>query len=209
MTTALVSILAFLDQFLGGSLGGAIVALSLGVRVALLPFTIRLARRAQRNQALLQSLRPEVEKLKRRFEKKPDRLFEETMKLYRAHNISPFGGPMVFGSFLQIPVFGLLYGAIKRSLSSSRAFLWIRSLSAPDVILTLVILTLTAATAYWMPAASDNARSTMVAIQVIITALIVWKLAAGLGLYWVSSNLVALVQALWLRRGTVRGAASA
>ena len=209
MTPALVSILALLDQVLGGSLGGAIVALSLGVRIALLPLTIRLARRAQRNQAALLALRPEMEKLRRQFEKRPERLYEETAKLYRRHNLSPFDGPALLGGFIQIPVFGFLYGAIRRSLGSSRTFLWIRNLSAPDLALTLVILSLTAVTAFWMPAASGQARTTMIVIQVVITALIVWKLAAGLGLYWVSSNTVALFQALWLRRRDSRGAVTA
>ena len=36
--------------------------------------------------------------------------------------------------------------------------------------------------------------------QVLFTGLIVWKLAAGLGLYWFVSNLVGLFQVLWLRR---------
>jgi YidC/Oxa1 family membrane protein insertase len=209
MTTALVSILALLDQVLGGSLGGAILALSLGVRIALLPLTLRLVRRAQRNQAVLQELRPEIEALRRRFAKQPDRLYGETMKLYRRHKMSPFDGPALLGGFVQIPVFGLLYGAIKRSLSSSRAFLWIRNLSAPDILLTLTILALTAMTAFWMPSASEQARTTMIVIQVVITALIVWKLAAGLGLYWVSSSAVGLFQALWLRRHAARGVSPA
>ena len=175
------------------------MALSLGVRVALLPLTIRMARRAQRNQELARALQPEIDELKRRFEKKPDRLFEETMKLYKKHNFSPFDAKTLVGGFVQWPVFAVLYGAIKRSLSSSRAFLWVKNLSAPDVLLTFVILTLTALTAYLMPSASGQARIIMITLQVIITALIVGKLAAGLGLYWVASNLVGLFQVIWLK----------
>lgn len=209
MTALLISLIAFLDQVLGGSLGGAIIILSLGVRLALLPLTVRLARRARRNQAVARTLQPEIDELKRRFEKKPERLFEETMKVYRKHNYSPLDVPALLGGFLQIPVFAMLYGAIKRSLRSNRAFLWMRNLSAPDLVLTLVVLSLTAATAYWMPSASEHARTTMIVIQVIITSLIVWKLAAGLGLYWAVSNLVGLFQALWLRRDLRSSSASA
>jgi membrane protein insertase Oxa1/YidC/SpoIIIJ len=53
--------------------------------------------------------------------------------------------------------------------------------------------------AYWMPTASEHARTTMIVIQLIVTSLIVWKLAAGLSLYWASSSLVGLFQTLWLR----------
>jgi YidC/Oxa1 family membrane protein insertase len=209
MTTLIVAVLAFLDQNLGGSLGAAIMALSLAVRIALLPLTLRLARRARRTQAIVRSIQPELAALKRRFEKKPERLMEETMKLYKEHEISPFDVTTIVGGFVQWPVFAMLYGAIKRSLKASRAFLWIRSLSAPDALLTALILALTALTAFCMPSMSEHARTSMIAIQVVITALIVWKLAAGLGLYWVASNLVGFIQALWLRRDVRSGAGGA
>ena len=50
-----------------------------------------------------------------------------------------------------------------------------------------------------MPSNSEHMRNTLITVQMIVTFLIVWKLAAGLGLYWVSSNLVGLFQTLWLR----------
>jgi YidC/Oxa1 family membrane protein insertase len=209
MTNLLVTGIAFLDQVLGGSLGAAIVVLSLCIRLALLPLTIRLARRARRNQAVARSLQPEIEALRRRFEKKPERIFEETMKVYRRNNHSPFDVPAMLGGFLQVPVFGLLYKSIKRSLVSSRAFLWIRNLSAPDLFITLLILSLTAMTAYLAPSASEQMRSAMIVMQVVVTSLIVWKLAAGLGLYWVASSLVSLSQTLWLRRDSRAAAAQA
>jgi YidC/Oxa1 family membrane protein insertase len=199
MTILFTAVLVHLVQCFGGSLGCAIIALALGLRVALLPLTIALARRAQRNQAIARTLRPEIEALRKRFEKKPERLLEEMGKLYRKHNFSPVDLPALLGSFVQLPLFGLLYGAVRRSLTSSSAFLWIRNLASPDFILTLLILSLSALTAWCMPNVSAGARSTMIALQVIFTSLIVWKLAAGLGLYWASSNLVNLIQALWLR----------
>jgi YidC/Oxa1 family membrane protein insertase len=209
MTTLLLPVIAFLDQIMGGSLGGAIIALSLAARIALLPLSIHLARRAQRTKAVAERLKPEIDALKKRLEGRPERLFEETMKVYRRNNFSPFDLPALFGSFLQVPVFGLLYGAIRRSLSANRSFLWIRNLSAPNLLLTLTILSITATTAYFMPTASEHARTTMIVIQVIITSFIIWKLAAGLGLYWVSSNLVGLFQALWLRHRSPRSAVPA
>jgi len=200
MTDMLIALISFLDQVLGGSLGGAIILVSFGTRILLMPLSIRLARRATRNQALALSLQPEVDAIKRKYEKKPERVFEETMKVYKKHNYSPFDATTMLGGFLQFPVFGLLYKSIKRSLVSSRPFLWIRSLSVPDVFLTLVILTLAGMTVYLSPNASEHMRAVMVVISVIVTSLIVWKLAAGLGLYWVASNVVGLIQALWLRR---------
>jgi YidC/Oxa1 family membrane protein insertase len=199
MNDVLIALLASLSHSLGGSLGWAIIVLSLGIRVALLPLTIGLARRARRNQEIMQRLQPEVERLRQRYEKKPERLFEEMRELYRKHHCSPFDIPTLVGSFIQLPIFGMLYSSIRSSLTSSGAFLWIKSLASPDFLLTLVILSFTGLSTYLIPSASQHMRSTLVAIQIIVTFLIIWKLAAGLGLYWASSGLVGLFQSLWLR----------
>ena len=195
----LAATLVYLVQLFGGSLGCAIVALSLGIRVALLPLTLKLARRALRNQEIARALQPEIEALKKKHKNKPERLFEEIGKLYRRHHYSPFDLPALIGSFVQLPIFGLLYSTIRNALTANATFLWIRNLASPDFVLTLVILALTAISAYVMPGVSRNARTTMMVIQVVVTSLIVWKLAAGLGLYWASSSLVGLFQTLWLR----------
>jgi YidC/Oxa1 family membrane protein insertase len=198
MNDTIVALLAYLTQSLG-SLGCAIITLSLCIRIALLPLTIKLARRSRRNQELMRVLQPEIEQLKKRFEKNPERLFEEMGKLYRKHGCSPFDIPTLVGGFVQLPIFGLLYSAIRNALGSNNAFLWIRHLASPDFILTCVILALTGLSVYLLPSASEQMRITLVAIQVIVTFFIVWKLAAGLGLYWASSGLVSVFQTLWLR----------
>jgi YidC/Oxa1 family membrane protein insertase len=195
----IIVLLANLSHLLGGSFGWGIVVLSLGIRVALLPLTIRLARRARRSQEIMQRLRPEIERLKQRYEKKPERLFKEMRELYRKHDCSPLDIPTLVGSFIQFPIFGMLYSSIRNSLTASGAFLWIRSLASPDFLLTLVILSLTGVSAYLMPSASEQMRSTLIVLQVVVTFFIVWKLAAGLGLYWASSSLVGMFQTLWLR----------
>jgi YidC/Oxa1 family membrane protein insertase len=199
MNELIIAWLASLAHSFGGSLGCAIVVLSLGIRVALLPLTIKLARRARRHQEIVRLLQPEIEELKKKFEKKPQRLFEEIRKLYRKHDCSPFDIPTFAGSLIQLPIFAILYGSIRSSLSSGGAFLWIKNLASPDFCLTLVILSLTGVSAYLLPAASEQMKISLIVMQVVVTGFILWKLAAGLGLYWASSNLVGLFQTLWLR----------
>jgi YidC/Oxa1 family membrane protein insertase len=198
MNDMILTLLASLSHAFGGSLGCAIVSLSLGIRVALLPLTIKLARRGLRNQEIMRALQPEVEQLRKRFEKKPERFFEEMRKLYRKHDCGPFDLPTVVGIFVQLPIFGMLYSSIRSSLSSKSAFLWIKNLGSPDIWLSLVIVSLTGISAYLMPSHSEH-PNTLIGIQMIVTFFIVWKLAAGLGLYWASSSLVGLFQTLWLR----------
>jgi YidC/Oxa1 family membrane protein insertase len=199
MNDLIINLIASLAHTLGGNLGCAILVLSLGIRAALLPLTIRLARRARRNSEIMRALQPEIDQLKKRFEKKPERLFEEMQKLYKKHGCSVLDVPALAVGFVQLPIFMALYSSIRASLSASSAFLWIKNLATPDFFLTLVIISLTGASVYLMPNTSAHMRNTLVAIQVVVTFFIVWKLAAGLGLYWVSSSSISLFQTLWLR----------
>jgi YidC/Oxa1 family membrane protein insertase len=199
MNDMIIGLIASLTHSFGGNLGCAILILSLGIRAALLPLTIKIARRARRNQEIMRALQPEIEQLKKRFEKKPERLFEEMQKLYKKHDCTMLDVPAMAMGFVQLPIFMALYSSIRASISASSSFLWIRNLATPDFCLTLVIVSLTGLSAYLIPNSSQHMRSTLVAIQVVITFFIVWKLAAGLSLYWVSSGAVSLFQTLWLR----------
>lgn len=199
MYTILVAMLAHLVQLFGGSLGWGILFLSLSVRIVLLPLTIRISRRMMRNQQIVRTLQPELDEIKKRFEKKPELLFGEIQKVYKKHGFSPFDLPAMLGSFVQLPVFAFIYRAVRDSVAGGGSFLWIRSLASPDAWLTLVILMLTGAAAYFMPNVSESAKTTLILIQIAVTCFIVWKLAAGLGLYWVASSSVGLFQNLWLR----------
>ena len=51
----------------GGSLGSGVLLVSAVVRLALLPLTLRLARRAREQQAKLATLKPQLDALQRRY----------------------------------------------------------------------------------------------------------------------------------------------
>src|SRR5256886_7149918 len=70
-------------QVFGGSLGAGIIAVSLGVRLALLPLTIRLARRALAQQAILARLQPKLQRLQRRYRNDPAARLQRPQALYR------------------------------------------------------------------------------------------------------------------------------
>ncbi len=199
MNDAAVALLASLSHLFGGSLGWAIIVFSLGIRVALLPLSISLARRARRNQEMMQRLQPQIDRLRKRYEKQPERLWGEMNRLYRQHDCSPFDLRALVGNFIQLPVFGMLYSGIRSSVASSGAFLWIKTLAKPDFLLTLVVVALTGVSIYLTPSAPGPMKSTFIVLQVVVTFLIVWKLASGLGLFWVSTSLVGMFQSLWLR----------
>jgi len=192
--------LAILAQWYGGSVGMAIVTLSLIVRLALLPLTLYLGRRTQRREALLKELQPELERLRSRYGKDPEKLGRETMELYRRHNVRPVDAVGWAGVLVQMPFMAGLYTAIQRGLGAGSRFLWIADLSQADLLLALLVAGLTALAGVLQPNAQPQARLMLTVLPALATLLFVGRLAAGLGLYWAASSAVGVVQSLLLRR---------
>lgn len=198
LVSAVQTLLTFVAAATGGSVGLAIVIVSVAIRVALLPLTIRLARHAAKQREILLRLQPELEKLKARFGSEPERLGQETLALLREHGVRLLD-PASLGSLaLQLPLVSALYGAIARGIGAGRRFLWIKDLAKPDLLLVAITGALT-----WLTtnlAASRDVTRTAAAISTVLTIAIMWRLSAALGLYWASSTAVGAVQAFWLRR---------
>ena len=173
----------------------------MALRVALLPLTIRVARRAEQQRRLLHALQPELERLKKRCAKQPDRLSTETLALYRRHGVRPLDRASAAALLFQLPLVSALYSAIERGLGAGRRFLWIADLAKPDTILVLVTGLLTYLASH--AGASRGTRPTLALFSSILTVAIMWRASAALGLYWASSTAVGAAQAIWLRRKPV------
>jgi len=200
MNDTLAALMSFLSSLFGGSMGWAILLLALSVRLALLPLTLRLSRNMLANQRKMKALQPQVDAIRQRANAAPQETFAAIAALYKEHGVRVFDRTSVFGALLQLPVFGLLYRTISQASAAGRPFLWIKSLALPDTALTALVLALTAVAAWYFPSASADPAMLMVAVQVAVMAFMIWKLSAGLGLYWAASSGVNVVQTLVLRR---------
>ena len=197
---ALEGLLFVLTQAFGGNLAWAIVAFSLGVRIALLPLTYRIARETQANRVRLLALRPDLEKLRQRFRKDPRRLMTETSRLYAKHDYKPTAG--VLGTLIQLPFILGAFQALRSVLASgaSGRFFWISNIARPDIGLALVVTTLTYVIALTSPQFGSESRWLVIGIPVVMTLAILVRMSAGYGLYWGASTIVGGVQSLMLRR---------
>ncbi len=197
---ALEALLFVLTQAFGGSLAWAIVAFSLGVRIALLPLTYRIARQTQTNRAKLLALRPDLEKLQQRFRKDPRRLLTETSRLYAKHDYKPTAG--VLGTLIQLPFLLGAFQSLRSVLASAASgrFFWISNIARPDIGLALVVTALTYVVALMGPPTGSEARWLVIGIPVVMTLAILMRMSAGYGLYWGASTIVGGVQAFMLRR---------
>jgi YidC/Oxa1 family membrane protein insertase len=185
----------------GGSMGAAILVLSLLVRLALLPLTVRVARRSRRLAGAQKSVRPEVERLRERWRGDPARFNEELGKLYRRAGIRPLRDSGVLGGLAQLPFVAAVHAVIRQGVGTAGRFLWIEDLARPDRILTLGAALLSGLVAASAPnAGSAPAARAGVVVSMLFTYIVLARLAAGVGLYWAASSLVGVGQGLLLRR---------
>jgi YidC/Oxa1 family membrane protein insertase len=183
----------------GNSLGSGILALSVLIRIALLPLTLRAARRMMEQQARLAALAPELERLKQRHGGDRARLTEATMGLYREHGISMIPSGTLGTALVQLPIGSAIYSALRLGVKARTSFLWMTDLTRPDVIVAICAALLAGAAAAVAPTSSTPTRSA-IALSTLITLLFAWRLSASVGLYWLASNAVGVVQSLLLRR---------
>ena len=197
---ALEGSLFVLTQAFGGNLAWAIVAFSLGVRIALLPLTYRIARETQANRVKLLALRPDLEKLRQRFSKDPRRLKTETSRLYAKHDYKPTTG--MLGTLIQLPFILGAFQALRSVLASgaSGRFFWISNIVRPDIGLALAVTALTYVVTLMSPQIGSEARWIVIGMPVVMTLVILLRMSAAYGLYWGASTIVGGVQSFMLRR---------
>jgi len=190
------------SQACGGSVGTGIVAVTLLVRLAMLPLTLRLARLSAAHQGAMRKLKPERDKLKSRFRDRPDRLAEETRRLFQREGVSPLPVGGCAGMLVQVPIFLGLFTAVRRCAALGGRFLWIRNIARPDLLLTAAVTALTSATLIVGAHGPDQNKWLMATVSAIVTFIVLVTMPAGVGLYWGASGLVSLLQSALIRRGS-------
>ncbi len=190
----------------GGSLGAAVLVVSFGLRIALLPLTLRIARQARQRQALLAELKPRLERLRARHANDPAALLRETQALYRANGLRLFSADGIAALAIQAPLFAALFGATRRGLGAKVRFLWVAELARPDALLAWGVSVLTAIV--MANAMSASGSSTLPANAVAVLALVVgagtlvflWSASSAVALSMGAGSLATLVQSWVLAR---------
>jgi len=189
-------------QACGGNLGWGVLVMSVTVRVVMLPLTLRIARLTQFHQRAMRKLKPELERIRKKYRSQPERVARETQQLFKKHNVAPLPLAGCIGALVQAPVFLAVYSAIRQVAARGGQFLWIKNLAHPDAALTLIV----AAIAYLSAVVSATAGSpqegkqALLLIPVAITVAVLAKMSAGVGLYWGVSAASSAMQSYVVRK---------
>jgi len=86
-----------------GDYGVAIIGLTILIRIALLPLTIK----QTKSMYELQRIQPKIKALQEKYKNDKEKLQEETLKFYQENKVNPFGGCLPL--LLQMPIFFALF----------------------------------------------------------------------------------------------------
>ena len=180
-----------IDAGLGTGLG--IVALTVLLRMALLPISWSCAWSACIHQRRVKRLQPELTQLRDRFGSDAARLAEATFEVYRRNGVAMFNLRPVFGSLAQMPILLGMFQLLRSGLHQAR-FLWIESLARPDFWVAVISAVTTAAMMAANPELPEQTRTLMIWIPAIVAFAFAIKFASALALYWAVSNCFAAAQ---------------
>ena len=198
-------LLYFHEGPLGAPWWLSIALLTIVLRVMLFPLTIKQVK----NMRAMQDLKPEMERIRAQYSNNRQKQQEEIMKLYQERKVNPLGGclpilvqmPVFIGIFYVIRQFGG-YTVGGRTVPPTEpsfhdgGIMWFQNLSAPDALHILPIvsaLTMLAATEITAKNIDPQQRWLMRLLPIGIT-IFLFNFPAGLFVYWITSNLVTLVQ---------------
>ena len=198
-----------------GNFGVAIIGMTFLIRGILFP----IAQRQFASMAQMKAVQPKMKAIQERYKDDKQTQQQKIMELYKEEKVNPLAGwlPLV----IQIPIFFALYKVLILSIEMRHEpFLYITDLTAPDpatflnlfglldfqVAGTLVgigVLAVLLGITMWLTFKLNP--STMDPMQQQIFNLMPWFLmfvmapfAAGLLLYWVTSNILTLAQQKYL-----------
>jgi len=223
----MVNLLLVFYQALGHQTILAITALTLLVRLAILPLTLKQQQASQR----MQELQPKLQEIQKKYAKNKEKLAQEQMKLYQEAGFNPAGGCLPL--LVQLPLLYGLWQSIVRTLAVNplellrlsrniytfipglaglvplqSRFLWL-DLGQPDrylVLPALVVVTSWLSQKVLTPPSPDERTAAMnQQMQVMMPLMfgfISISYASGLSIYFIISNLVTLAQYLYIRRRT-------
>jgi YidC/Oxa1 family membrane protein insertase len=179
--------------------GVAIILLTIVVRALLFYPSLKSAMAMEEMKAL----QPQLTAIREKYKKDPQKMNQEMMRLYKEHKVNPMGGclPML----LQLPFFVALYNVLNVSIELRQAsFLppWIKDLSVYDPYYVLPIL-MGVSMIFTMKMTSTTMdpqqAKMMMFMNIAFIFLFAW-LPAGLLLYITLSNVLSIVQQLYVRK---------
>ena len=180
------------------SYGMAIILMTVVIKMILYPLTVKQVK----SMKAMQELQPKMKRLQEQYKTNPQLLQQEMQKLYREAGVNPLAGclPML----VQMPILMAIFYALKDATyeGGNPSFLWMPSLSEADPYYILPVLS-ALSTYLTSRQTTDESNQQMKMMMYVMPVFIGWmsmNFAAGLVIYWITMNLVQVVQQWFIFR---------
>jgi len=153
----------------------------------------------------MQALQPEIQRINAKYKNisirdpRKTEQNQEMMDLYKRHGVNPLGGCLPMA--LQIPFFIAYYTVLTVAIELRGApWLWVQDLSRPETLpiraLPVLLVVTQFVTQRMTPASPgvDPNQQKMMMFMPLVFGFMFYYASAGLVLYWLTGNLVAIVQ---------------
>jgi YidC/Oxa1 family membrane protein insertase len=192
----IVQFLSSVIDYIGnatGNYGLAVIGLTVAVRLVMLPFTIMQARSTQ----ALNVMKPEMDKINKKYKDDPERLNMELMELYRKHKVNPASSCIMIA--IQFPILMAMIQALGfNEALKGASFLGLKlgesgglPVAAVAAITTYVSVKLSPTMGGGQAGQSQNV---MLIVMVGLMLFFAWKYDVAVSLYIVTANLLGLVE---------------
>jgi YidC/Oxa1 family membrane protein insertase len=200
------AILVFLHDQVGFGWGMSIVGMTVIVRLAILPLTIKQIK----SMNALRELQPQVKVIQEKYKEDKQRMNQEMMKFYRENKVNPLASCLPL--LLQLPVFLALFRLLRSdefknrlAESAHQGWVFIDNLAEPAtgpeliVLLALYIGSQMAATLV-MSVTADKTQQRIMLLLPLAFAAIIPNFPAGLIVYWITTNFWTFGQQVVVRK---------
>ena len=188
------------------SYGVAIILLTVAIKALMYPLTVKQVK----SMKAVQEMQPKVKALQEKFKDNKERLQTEIAALYKENKVNPLSGclPLV----VQMPILMGIFFAIKEyTYEGPTSFLWLANLqqgtsltdpSDPYFIIPLLCALTTYVQQKQTTTEMTQQNKMMLIFMPVFIGYITITFPAGLGIYWVVSNLVQIAQQWFMYRNT-------
>ena len=187
--------------------GLAIILMTIVIKMLLYPLTVKQVK----SMKGMQDLQPKMKKLQEQYKNNPQLMQQKIGELYKEAGVNPLAGclPLI----IQMPILmGMFYALQNFSYTGTPGFMWLPTLSEPDPLYILPVLS--ALTTFLQQKQTTTEMNQQMKIMMIFMPIFIGYISlnfpAGLVLYWVTMNIVQIIQQWWMYRGEdkkVKGAA--
>jgi len=211
-----LNVLIALSSILSNNFGLAIIALTIIVRLIILPLTLK-----QLNSTkAMQAMQPKIQELQKKYAKNQQKLQQEMMRVYKEAGMNPLG--CVWPMLVQFPVWIALYQSIMKALATtpenlldlsyhlyswqvvsqafplSSHFLWLDLGGHGDLILAIIVgatmwVQQKMTTAPSLDQRQQSMSNMMLLMMPLMFGLFVLMFPSGLALFWAASNVIGIV----------------